>query len=112
MDFIVTENDKLQIKKLLNYPNPFTDFTKFYFEHNSPQSIINYELTIFTVSGKIVRVFSGEFFSNENLSEPLEWDGSDGYGNKIARGVYFYRLKIKTEDGKKASKYEKLLYLK
>lgn len=112
LDFIVTENDKLQIKKLLNYPNPFTDFTKFYFEHNSPQSIINYELTIFTVSGKIVRVFSGEFFSNENLSEPLEWDGSDGYGNKIARGVYFYRLKIKTEDGKKASKYEKLLYLK
>ena len=112
LDFFVDGDERLKITHLLNYPNPFTDYTKFYFEHNSPQSIIDYELTIFTVSGKVVKVLTGNFSAAETLSEPVIWDGRDKNGNQIARGVYFYRLKIKNSDGKKASKYEKLLYLK
>ncbi len=111
IDFYVVDNDKLSISRLFNYPNPFSTDTKFYFEHNSPQSTIEYELTIFTVSGKIVKSFSGSFFSTETLSEPINWDAKDKYSNSIARGVYFYRLKIKDSQNRKAVKYEKLLYI-
>jgi hypothetical protein len=112
LSFFVAENEALKITRLFNYPNPFTDFTKFYFEHNNPQSVIDYELTVFTLSGKTVRVLTGSFSNGQSLSEPIEWDGLDKFSNRCARGVYFYRLKIKDSDGKKASKYEKLLYLK
>ena len=112
MNFYVSNSDKLQISHLLNYPNPFTDHTSFYFEHNNPQSVIEYELTVFTVSGKIVKVITGSFSNGRTLSEPIEWDGKDDFGSEIARGIYFYRLKIKDLDGKKVNAYEKLLYLK
>ncbi|MBR4267346.1 MAG: type IX secretion system sortase PorU [Bacteroidales bacterium] len=112
LNFYVSNSDKLQISHLLNYPNPFTDHTSFYFEHNNPQSVIEYELTVFTVSGKIVKVITGSFSNGRTLSEPIEWDGKDDFGSEIARGIYFYRLKIKDLDGKKVNAYEKLLYLK
>ncbi|MBQ3655417.1 MAG: type IX secretion system sortase PorU [Bacteroidales bacterium] len=111
LDFFISGDEKLTISHLLNYPNPFTDQTKFYFEHNSPQGIIDYELTVFSTSGKIIKVLTGSFSTSESLSEPVIWDGRDKNGQKIASGVYFYRLKIKNSDGKKASKYEKLLKL-
>lgn len=111
IEFVVSNNDKLQISHLLNYPNPFTDKTKFYFEHNNPGSIISYELSIYTITGSIVKVLTGSFCNNQNLSEPIEWDGKDEFGNKIGKGVYFYRLKIKDLENRKATAFEKLLYL-
>ncbi|MCQ2973281.1 MAG: type IX secretion system sortase PorU [Bacteroidales bacterium] len=110
--FEVTKNENLKITRLLNYPNPFTDITSFYFEHNAPQSIIDYELTIFSISGKQIKTIIGIMSNNKNLSDPIKWDGLDDFGDKIARGTYIYRLKIKDSEGKKTSAYEKLLYLK
>jgi len=44
-------------------------------------------------------------------SEGINWDGRDDYGDKLARGVYVYRLSIETEEGSKAEKIEKLVIL-
>jgi hypothetical protein len=44
-------------------------------------------------------------------SEPIVWDGRDDYGDKIGRGVYVYRLKVSTPEGKTAEKIEKLVLL-
>lgn len=107
---LISESDKLKISHLLNYPNPFTDHTQFMFEHNSPLSTIEYEITIFTMSGKVIKILQGT--SIDAKPAPIYWDGRDTYGNPIARGVYFYKLKIKNSEGKKATAYEKLLILK
>jgi flagellar hook assembly protein FlgD len=72
---------------------------------------VDVEVQIFSVSGKIVKTLRSSQFTSGYRSEPIVWDGRDDYGDKIGRGVYVYRLKVSTEDGKSAEKIEKLVIL-
>lgn len=111
LEFTVVENEDIGISHLLNYPNPFTTNTDFYFEHNQVCNSLDVKIEIFTVSGKLVR----EIFETVNTvafrSEGINWDGRDEYGDRLGKGVYVYRLSIQTPDGKKAEKLEKLVIL-
>ena len=49
--------------------------------------------------------------SNGYRSESIDWDGLDDFGDRIGRGIYMYRLRVKTPDGKSAEKIEKLVIL-
>lgn len=111
IDFVVMKNESLTIEHVLNYPNPFTTKTNFYFNHNKPGQILDIQIQIFTVAGKLVKTIRTTSNSTGFTSEPIFWDGKDDYGDKIGRGVYIYRLKVKDQDGKTAEKYEKLLLL-
>jgi hypothetical protein len=42
----------------------------------------------------------------------ISWNGKDDYGDQLARGVYLYKLSVKTEDGNKADVTQKLVILK
>ena len=44
-------------------------------------------------------------------SPDLQWNGRDDYGDRIGRGVYVYRLKVRAEDGSSANEFEKLVIL-
>jgi len=112
IDFMVLENNNLVIEHLLNYPNPFTTKTSFYFEHNKPNVELNIILQIFSVSGKVVKTIRTNIISTGYRSEPITWDGLDDFGSPIGKGVYLYTLKIRTPDGKIVEKTEKLLILK
>jgi hypothetical protein len=35
----------------------------------------------------------------------------DDFGDRIGKGVYVYRLRVRTPDGKSAEKFEKLVIL-
>ena len=111
IDFVVVENEELALSHVLNYPNPFSTFTQFFFEYNQPGVSVDVEVQIFSVSGKIVKTLRSSQFTSGYRSEPIVWDGRDDYGDKIGRGVYVYRLKVSTEDGKSAEKIEKLVIL-
>ena len=41
----------------------------------------------------------------------IAWDARDEFGDKLARGVYVYRLSIETDSGEKSEKIEKLVIL-
>lgn len=112
IDFVVVENNDLTISHLLNYPNPFTTNTNFYFEHNKPGVTLDILLQITTVSGKVVKTIHNQMNTVGYRSDPIHWDGLDDYGKPIGRGVYIYSLKIRTPDGKSIQKFEKLLILK
>lgn len=112
IDFVVVEADKLNIAHLLNYPNPFTTHTDFYFEHNMPGTDIEIIIQIFTVSGKLVKTIDQTYFSDGYRAGPFSWNGTDDFGNRIGRGVYVYRLKVRSLTGEVVEKYEKLLILK
>ncbi len=43
---------------------------------------------------------------------PIDWDGLDDFGSRIGRGVYIYRVKVRTSMGQTAEKFEKLVILK
>jgi len=111
IDFEVKSDTKLELAHVLNYPNPFTTSTKFYFEQNQPGETFDILLHIFTISGKLVKTFQRTLFLEGNRSEPIEWDGRDEYGDKIGKGVYLYRLTVRNSQGKTAEKIEKITIL-
>lgn len=111
IDFIVQEEQNLRIERVLNYPNPFTTNTHFYFEHNQCCTELETQVQIFTVSGKVVRTINSTMTTSGYRSEGIQWDGKDDFGDKLAKGVYVYRVKVRTPDGFTAEKLEKLVLL-
>jgi flagellar hook assembly protein FlgD len=47
-----------------------------------------------------------------SLSRDITWDGTDDFGNKIGKGVYVYKLNVKSSlTGMKSEKIGKLVIL-
>jgi len=96
----------------LNYPNPFVNYTEFWFNHNKPNEMLEVQVQIFTVSGKLIRTLNRSIQSEGLLSREITWDGLDDFGNKIGKGVYVYKLRVRSPlSNAKAEKFEKLVIL-
>lgn len=111
LDFTVSTSATLALYYVLNYPNPFTTQTAFYFEHNKPNVEYEISIQIFTISGKLIKTILTHQVLTSYRSDPIEWDGRDDYGDKIGRGVYIYRIRVKSSDGEIAEKIEKVVIL-
>jgi hypothetical protein len=111
LDFTVINNEQLQLDHVLNYPNPFTTQTAFWFEHNYPGVDLYAKVEVFTVSGKLLKTITKTINTPGNRSIELTWDGRDEWGEKVGRGVYIYRLFIKAANGKTAARWGKLALL-
>lgn len=94
--------NKKSISNLLNYPNPFSTSTQFVYTLTGDEIPQQMMIQIFTISGRIVKEI------NQNELGPLKigtnrtdytWDGTDDYGNKLANGVYLYRVVAKNANG-------------
>jgi hypothetical protein len=109
LEFVVGNKDELVLDHVLNYPNPFTTKTAFWFEHNHPFTDLYTRIEIYTVSGKLIKTLTRTINNEGNRSSEIEWDGRDDYGDRLARGVYLYRLTVSTPDGKKANKLQRLV---
>ncbi len=113
LTFVVADDAEMALGHVLNYPNPFSSNTKFFVEHNRNGNLIDIQIKIFTVSGKLVKSLGDSFFAEGNLYCDLDWDGLDEYGQQLARGVYVYQVSLKQSDtGDKATKFEKLVLLR
>jgi len=111
LSFRVIKSQHLTLTHVLNYPNPFTTHTTFWFEHNRPGEDLQVLIQVLTVSGKLVKSIRRTINSPGNRSSEIEWDGRDDFGSKIGRGVYIYRLRVRASDGSLADKIERLLLL-
>ncbi|MBI3717046.1 MAG: type IX secretion system sortase PorU [Sphingobacteriales bacterium] len=111
LTFRVVKSGDLEITHVLNYPNPFTTHTQFWFEHNRPGENLQVNIRIMTITGKVVKSIHQTINTTGNRSTEIEWDGKDDFGDKTGRGVYFYSIEVTTPDGKKARKLEKLVLL-
>jgi len=110
-EFIVANSSTVALSHVLNYPNPFTTKTQFYFEHNQANILFEVQIQIFTVTGKLVKTINQFVNSDGFRSDPIDWDGKDDFGDKIGRGVYVYSIKVTTGENGSAVKYEKLVIL-
>ncbi|WP_225037040.1 type IX secretion system sortase PorU [Winogradskyella sp. SM1960] len=119
IQFVVFDKDEeLVVNNVLNYPNPFVNYTEFWFNHNSSEPL-DISVQIFTVSGKLVRTLNGTTSADEccnkgstSLSRSVVWDGRDDFGDKIGKGVYVYKLKVKSNRlNKQVEKIQKLVIL-
>lgn len=111
IDFEVVIQKDVKLDNVLNYPNPFTTNTQFWFEHNQAGQVLDVKVDVFTVSGKLVRSITEVVVAEGYHSRQINWDGLDDFGDKIGRGVYVYRLKVRSRNGSVAEKYEKLVIL-
>lgn len=113
-EFIVAGSAELALQNVFNYPNPFTTNTSFIFEHNRPGEILEVQVQIFTVSGRLVKTIRENVLSDGYRVNPNEitWDGLDDFGDSIGRGVYIYKVYVQGENGYSAQEFEKLVILR
>ncbi|MBO4488587.1 MAG: type IX secretion system sortase PorU [Bacteroidales bacterium] len=111
LTYEVVSSEKLTLSHVLNYPNPFTTHTDFYFEHNRSGGVFDVQVQIFTISGKLLKTITTTQVLEGNRSLPISWDGLDDFGDKIGKGVYMYRLRVRNQDMEFAETIEKLVVL-
>lgn len=113
IDFVVANSEDLALRYVLNYPNPFTTYTEFHFEHNRAGQPLDVLIQIFSASGQIVKTIRREMVPMGNRVTEINWDGLDDYGDPIGRGVYVYKLSVRSRaDFSQAEEYQKLVILR
>lgn len=111
-EFVVASSADLALKNVLNYPNPFSNYTEFWFEHNQPAQLLTAMVQVYSMSGRLVKTISQQIQATGYRSNELTWDGLDDYGNAIGKGVYVYVLTVKTADNKTARQVQRLVVLR
>ena len=112
LNFVVVSDTNISLDNVLNYPNPFVNYTEFWFNHNKPNESLQVQVQIFTISGKLIKTINQLVQTTGNLSRNISWNGLDDFGNRIGKGVYVYKLKVtSTVSNISSEKYEKLVIL-
>jgi hypothetical protein len=110
-EFVVSKSSGFDIEHVLNYPNPFTTNTDFYFDHNALGQQLTIRVQIFTVSGKLVKTIDHSEISEGYRAGPINWDGRDQYGDRIGKGTYIYKIKVTNSFDQSVEKFEKIVIL-
>ena len=112
IQFIVAGDDTITLSNVLNYPNPFVNYTEFWFTHNRPYEPLEVQVQVMTITGKIVWTKNQIITTEGFLSKEINWNGKDDFGDSIGKGVYVYKLTVRsTLTNMKSEKFEKLVIL-
>lgn len=108
VDFDVVNES--MISDVLNYPNPFTTQTQFVFTLTGRELPEYMKIQIYTVTGKVVREISMDELGPMHIGvnrTAFAWDGTDQYGDRLANGVYLYKViaKMRKEDSDDMKRY-------
>jgi len=91
------------VSNFFPYPNPFSTQTRFVFTLTGSEMPDEISIQIFSVSGRLVREITqleiGPILIGNNISS-YAWDGTDQFGDRLANGVYFYRVMVKKKGEK------------
>ncbi|MCF8245613.1 MAG: type IX secretion system sortase PorU [Saprospiraceae bacterium] len=119
-EFLVVTSPEVALRHVLNYPNPFTTSTCFMFEHNQAGQDLDVMVQIYTVSGRLIKTLEERINSTGyrlGSGDCIQWDGRDDYGDPLAKGVYVYKVKVRSANTgdillEGESDFEKLVILK
>lgn len=90
------------LSNVLNYPNPFSSSTQFVYTLTGVPPA-EFRIQIATVSGRIVKEITQAELGMLQVGThrtDYRWNGTDDYGDRLANGVYLYRVVAKDADGK------------
>lgn len=90
-----------------NYPNPFNPETEISFALPEPSSV---RVTVSDMLGREIMTLVDREYSAGY--QKVTWKGTDGSGNKVGSGVYFYRIVATGQSGKQFAKVMKMLLTK
>ncbi len=87
----VADNSFSNSFHLINYPNPFTEETTIEFYLAKEEKVT---VEIFDIQGrKLNNLYEGKASGKQKII----WNGSNGGGEKLARGIYFLRVKSESK---------------
>ena len=89
-----------------NFPNPFNLETQIHFKLSEAAQV---KINIFDLTGEMIRTILNERKSSGD--HILTWDGLNDKGERVASGVYFYKLEINSDDDQ-LQQTRKMLMLK
>lgn len=98
--FNLVTGQGLTITDVYNFPNPFSENTYFTFYQNQIVPV-DVEIKIYSVAGRLLN-FIRKYGVQQNYVR-IEWDGRDREGEKLANGIYLYKVIVKTQDGRFSS---------
>ncbi len=87
--------NKPSVTSIINYPNPFSTSTRFVFTLTGSEIPETFNIEIMTISGKVVKTIMKEELGAIHIGRNITtyaWDGKDDYGDKLANGVYLYKV--------------------
>ena len=80
----------LEELNLITYPNPFSENTQVRFSLANDARV---KLQVFDITGRLITtLLPGSIIGAGEHSQT--WDGKNNYGNKITKGIYYYRLEV------------------
>ncbi|MFN0150430.1 MAG: C25 family cysteine peptidase [bacterium] len=89
--------NEFSISEALNYPNPLRNEEQTSFSYRLTADAENVAIDIYTVNGRKVRELRGlSGYAGYNPSSAETegvWDGRDQDGDKVANGLYFFRVR-------------------
>jgi hypothetical protein len=92
-----------------NLPNPMERQTRFFFEIDREAQL---GVELYTVTGRKIQEIGPEWFSPARAREVGQfWDGRDADGDRLANGLYFYRVIARDDAGRREERIERLVVL-
>ena len=87
----VSKNDN-EVKEmtslnLTNFPNPFNPTTTLNY---TPSQSGNVNVSVYNVKGELIKTLINEF--QTATPQSIIWNGADNNGNKVATGIYFFKV--------------------
>jgi hypothetical protein len=89
-----------------NVPNPFNPDTRIEFDLHKSANVV---LFIYDINGNEIKRYAPEFLSAG--THTLEWNGQKESGDRVASGMYFYRIEAKTKE-KTFVDVKKMIFMK
>lgn len=112
VDFEVIDGKIVAIENLGNYPNPFSNFTRFVFEHNHPDEELDVKINIYNTAGAKVKGLQQLFTPTGSRTAEITWDATADNGESLPSGMYMYRIMITTSKGYHSSAYQKMVIVR
>ena len=109
--FVVSDDNEFTISDYNTYPNPFSNSTDIYFQHNKPNQNLDVFLEIYSITGTLVYKQEERYSDNGYRIGPIKWHGDDEYGEKLSAGMYIAKLGVNSSDGDFTSKSMRIILL-
>jgi hypothetical protein len=109
--FVVSDKNEFTISDYNTYPNPFSNSTDIYFQHNKPNQNLDVFLDIYSITGALVKKYEESYSDNGYRIGPITWNGDDEYGGKLSAGMYIAKLGVSSSDGDFTSKSIRIILL-
>ena len=98
--FDVESDTSLTIRDVYNYPDPFSSGTAFTFQRTAAGGSgepVNVTIKVFTISGRLIKTIKA--YGVTDTFVRIDWNGLDDEGDRLANGVYLYKVIATTIDG-------------